>query len=621
MKDSLGISLGHTAAWKLILLWLVVCCSSCRDSLTTNREPVAPPSIAVTGTEKNLVPSPSGSALKNDDVSLVSIPNDLSLPDKESARIWDREHHANLLNEHGFKPLGRAIRELDRSALLALLADSVEAQVLDLDALTDFRAEGISAERWTAGDSLRTLPDSNAFADWLFQTTSFITTAKGTQVGVLKISPIDTEDGSWNVVGVLRVWGQHEDEPAELRVWVQLTVAKPTKENLDAGHWLQAIKATQVARSQASHPLFVDRTANSGINVEILYDNWDVKDDVRNVTGGIYATDFDHDGRIDLLVTDVGSAPERLYRGTPEGKFIDVSRILGTPFAGRKSGIIAAFVDLDGDGYDDLIYGDGVIRQNVKGTRFKDVTALSNFGGLCQVLNPMMGPSIEAILPADFDRDGKMDLFVCRLGLRPKSWLVSTSQNSPLCQLLRNLGDWRFEDVTSSLDMGGGGRSVFSSVWSDFNSDGWPDLYMINEFGEGVMYVNHEGRQFEQIDIDPATLSFGGMGVGVGDIDNDGNIDVYSAEMYSKAGSRVIGNMRPDAYEPWVMDRLRSLVDGSEMYRNLGNMKFEGVGRKLQVHDVGWAWGPAVADFNNDGWLDIYATAGYISRDRNKPDG
>ena len=56
-------------------------------------------------------------------------------------------------------------------------------------------------------------------------------------------------------------------------------------------------------------------------------------------------------------------------------------------------------------------------------------------------------------------------------------------------------------------------------------------------------------------------------------------------------------------------------------YRNVGGLQFEAVGRQWQVHDVGWAWGPVLADFDNDGWLDIYATAGYISRDRNKPDG
>jgi hypothetical protein len=91
--------------------------------------------------------------------------------------------------------------------------------------------------------------------------------------------------------------------------------------------------------------------------------------------------------------------------------------------------------------------------------------------------------------------------------------------------------------------------------------------------------------------------------------------------MYSKAGNRVVGNLPEGLYSDEVMAKLKRLVQGSRLYHNDGNLKFSEVGRSFQVHDVGWAWGTAMADFNNDGWLDIYATAGYMSRDRAKPDG
>ena len=111
------------------------------------------------------------------------------------------------------------------------------------------------------------------------------------------------------------------------------------------------------------------------------------------------------------------------------------------------------------------------------------------------------------------------------------------------------------------------------------------------------------------------------MGAVAGDIDNDGNTDVYVAAMFSKAGSRVFGNLPPGAYSDEVHARLWRLVSGSELYRNRGDLRFEAQGVAQQVHAVGWAWGPALADFDNDGWLDIYAPAGYISRERGKPDG
>jgi hypothetical protein len=91
--------------------------------------------------------------------------------------------------------------------------------------------------------------------------------------------------------------------------------------------------------------------------------------------------------------------------------------------------------------------------------------------------------------------------------------------------------------------------------------------------------------------------------------------------MYSKAGSRVIGNLRPNAYNDEVMAKLRRMVAGSQLYQNLGSDKFEPIGKAVDVVSVGWAYGPTLADLDNDGHLDIYAPCGFISRTREKPDG
>jgi hypothetical protein len=138
------------------------------------------------------------------------------------------------------------------------------------------------------------------------------------------------------------------------------------------------------------------------------------------------------------------------------------------------------------------------------------------------------------------------------------------------------------------------------------------------------------------------------MGVAAGDVDNDGNIDLYVANMYSKAGNRVVSNVAPGTYPEETMATLRSFVAGSQLHRNLGvggSTKrgarssernpstasrstpgslipdFEQLGQSWQVAGVGWAYGPALVDLDNDGWLDVYATAGFMSRDRSKPDG
>jgi hypothetical protein len=137
-----------------------------------------------------------------------------------------------------------------------------------------------------------------------------------------------------------------------------------------------------------------------------------------------------------------------------------------------------------------------------------------------------------------------------------------------------------------------------------------------------VLYVNNGQGRFQPRHLaggKPA--DFGTMGVAAGDFDNDGRIDIYAANMYSKAGSRIMGNLRPDAYPPEVMAKMRRFVAGSQLHRNLGNLGFDQLGERHQVNGVGWAYGAVLADLDNDGWLDIYATAGYMSVARDKPDG
>ena len=92
--------------------------------------------------------------------------------------------------------------------------------------------------------------------------------------------------------------------------------------------------------------------------------------------------------------------------------------------------------------------------------------------------------------------------------------------------------------------------------------------------------------------------------------------------MYSKAGNRVIGNVRPGTYPEDVMAMMRTYSTGSQLHRNLGGLNFEkkGDGVAGRRRRLGLRCGACV-DLDNDGWLDIYATCGYISQDRSKPDG
>jgi len=164
-------------------------------------------------------------------------------------------------------------------------------------------------------------------------------------------------------------------------------------------------------------------------------------------------------------------------------------------------------------------------------------------------------------------------------------------------------------------------RSVFTTVFSDFNNDFWPDIYLIHEFGNGVLLLNDQKGKFEKIMIAEFASDFGSMGLASGDFNNDKNIDIYVSSMYSSAGTRVISNLKENSFDKKVMSELKSMVRGSQLYSNLGELKFEKMADKYNLASVGWGYGPIMSDLNNDSWLDIYTTSGFVSRNRDKPDG
>jgi hypothetical protein len=322
----------------------------------------------------------------------------------------------------------------------------------------------------------------------------------------------------------------------------------------------------------------------------------------------VWVCDFDRDGFLDVLVTDVKAVA--LYRGKAGCKFDDVTQRVGLPPAGSTA--TACWVDLDGDGWDDLIL-EGRVFRNAEGRTFEDVTTR------CK-LPPLLG--LSAILPADFDRDGRLDLYLTRTSPPGnQSWLEGTGNSGQGNHLLRNMGGWKFEDVTKKSGTHGGYKSSFTAAWLDADADGWPDLHVPNEFGDGDLMLNRKDGTFVATRLADRPADFGTMGLAAGDLNNDGRIDLYCADMYSKAGTRVIGNLKPDAYPPAVMAKLRRFVSGSELHLNGGGGKFTQVAAAKQMNAVGWAYGPALADFDGDGFLDVFATAGYLSRDRRKPDG
>lgn len=534
------------------------------------------------------------------------------LPDDDRRYLWKIENAGNVLVKHGFGPLAAALKSGDKAALAAALAPDFSAAEFQDPKVVRSQSGPLDIERREeSGKPARSLTNDQFLDLLLSYRRLFRGEAPGVKFNMMTLSPGtfgDLESKTWKGAVQLRLHGESaKGAPAEVVAVLRYEMIKPVASELEKPGWLKRAELVQVQTALSANPLFVDVTKERGLNATPLYDNWR---DGRFIptTGGAFVTDYNRDGWLDLLITDhVGLA---LYRGGPGGKFVNVTAAAG--LIAPSEDVTGVWVDLDGDGWDDLVANRHVYR-NDNGKRFVDVTAKCNIRPPDRFAN---------IVVADYDRDGKLDLYFARPGPPGgNSWLDHRSTDPNGNYLYRNLGNFQFEDVTKVANVAGGRRSTFSAAWLDANDDGWPDLYVPNEFGDGVLLVNNQNGTFGEVEISKKPADFGTMGLAVGDLDNDGHVDIYCNNMYSKAGTRVIGNMKPDIYPPHVMERLKRFVAGSQLHMNRGGLKFDQVGPEKKVAAVGWAYGVSLADFDNDGLLDIYATAGYVSRDRNEPDG
>ncbi len=539
----------------------------------------------------------------------------LTLAEEERQFLWEIEHHGNLLSQHGFQSLAKALRQADAEAATRLFAPDFTGEILRDPRQARLHNDVLDVVREVDSGQPPMKLDRRQFIARLLDYRRLFSRPPRVKIALMRLSPRDRGnlDSPWQAICQLRMWGERQPgKPAEVILYCRLELSPPTEENLSRGGWLSACAITQSSVGQAERFLLREVAAERGIDPGQFHDDWRPGAKMLTATGGVYLCDFDRDGWLDVLITDVGRV--YLYKGLPGGRFRNVTEEVGLPAVFKdmdNSSIAAAFADLDGDGWEDLILGHEVYR-NEAGKRFFNVTARTN----------LQLWEVTAIVIADYDRDGRLDLYMTRTGRgKASSWLTGKSGLPYGNQLWRNKGDWQFEDVTAASGTDGGNRSTFTAVWLDADNDGWPDLYVPNEFGNGVLYHNQGNGTFQPRELVDHPCDFGTMGLACGDINNDGHIDLYCGNMYSKAGSRVIGNLRPDAYPEEVMAKIRRFVTGSQLHLNRGNFRFEQVGEAWQVADAGWAYGPALVDLDNDGWLDIHAAAGYISRSRDKPDG
>ena len=550
------------------------------------------------------------------------------LTDAERKYVWDIEHLGFVIEQTVYPKFKSACSTHDFAAIESFFAESFECSIPKSQSESAFVGDVVSESRFrqpdsnAAVDEATTNVDRAGFIAWLHSLRSEFGIDKqdcSVSLGLVRLFPTErlNLDGSWLTVWKLRLAGRKDNRPVEIEARIEFELARLGEQIATDSKWIKRGRVLKVVSVRSTQDLMRDATADSGIDQKRLHNNWDKDAQFIPNTGGVYLADYDQDGVIDLLIDDLkfGAA---LYRGLGNGKFKDVTKTAGLKvLAANESPLwtVSAWADLDGDGDEDLIVEDRVYENRGDGT-FADVSKKCGLQ-----LAPATGYAL-----GDFDCDGKVDVYVCHSGkYRPGqeqrdklSWIDDGLGIDNALWL--NRGDWKFEDVTDLWNAGASGSSCFAAVCLDVNHDSRPDIFAINEFGRNALLINTPEGRFVETNVDHV---FGGfsMGVTAEDINNDGRTDLYVANMYSKAGNRILANVDRKTYPVELYDKIVEGTTGSKLYSATTDNKFVDVDPELAVADVGWAYGPVCFDLDADGWLDIYATAGFKSVTRGKPDG
>ncbi|MDT4895291.1 MAG: enediyne biosynthesis protein [Acidobacteriota bacterium] len=330
---------------------------------------------------------------------------------------------------------------------------------------------------------------------------------------------------------------------------------------------------------------------------------------VASMGAAVSIVDFDRDGWQDLYVTNSGEGTKNcLYRNLSDGMFRDVAAEMlvadvNQPGTGVSMG--AVWGDYDNDGYEDLFlykWGRPELFHNDAGKKF---TRTTEQAGLPSWVNA------NTAIWLDYDRDGRLDLFLG--GYYSETidlWHLTTTlmmpesfeyaRNGGRKFLFHNLGDGRFEETSEKLGINTRRWALAASA-ADLRGTGYPDLFIANDYGVAELFINQNGKRFddagEKTGVGFAPKS--GMNVAFGDILNQGKLAIYVTNI-SEEGVLLQGNNLWVAREGTAGDAIQ--------YDNLA--------RDMGVELGGWSFGAQFGDLNNDGTLDLYLTNGYVSGEK-----
>ncbi len=371
---------------------------------------------------------------------------------------------------------------------------------------------------------------------------------------------------------------------------------------------------------------FTNVAASAGLRAPIVWGEPGHADFILESMGcGVAFIDYDNDGWQDILLLTGRHLAEsktpgtptpataiiRLYHNNRDGTFTDVTAKSGLGRSVWASGVTVA--DYDNDGFDDIFiacWGQNILFHNNGDGTFTDVTAKAG------LIHPNLPNNIARYGTGctwiDYDRDGRLDLFVSHY-LVFDTTVIPARGVDPACQysgipvqcgptgiagetclLYHNNGDGTFTDVSEKAGISTvKPRYCLTAVAADFDGDGWPDIYVACDATYNLLFRNNHDGTFTERGLESGVAlnedgrTQEGMGMGIGDFDCDGALDIFKTHFSS---------------------------DTHVLYRNNGKGVFRDVtiraGLGVETRFVGW--GAAMEDFDNDGLPDLFLTTGQV---------
>jgi hypothetical protein len=374
-------------------------------------------------------------------------------------------------------------------------------------------------------------------------------------------------------------------------------------------------QAKPAASGRPFNAHFTDVAKDAGLQLPVIYGGVESKKYIMEANGcGCAFIDYDNDGWMDIFLLsgtrlegDPPEATNRLYKNNRDGTFTDVTGKAGLHAVGWANAVCVG--DYNNDGFDDIFctyFGQNRLYRNNGNGTFTDVTKET---GLAEAAPARWGAGCAFV---DYNRDGHLDLFVSNYIRFSFEHAPVPGENSTCnwkgvpvnCgprglpagrhSLYRNNGDGTFTDVTKQSGIAaateGYGMTV---VTADFDEDGWPDIFVACDSTPSLLFMNnHDGTFREEgvmrgVALSDDGMEQAGMGVGVGDYNLDGHLDLFKTHF---------------------------IGDTSGFYRNDGKGNFDEVTRlaKVGVETRYTSWGAGLVDFDNDGYPDVFFVTGSV---------